>query len=376
MSNDYPKSDKTFIVSSKLSNVEPKTKKSPEVKVSAVGRARMSDVARLAGVSTKTASRVFSGDDRVAEKTKRNVLEAAARLRYRPNALARNLRSGGVTKTVGLVIGDIANPFFFKLAAAIERELASQGMNLIVGTTEDSPEIEVQVVNAMLAQQVRALIIVPVAQDQSYLEGEQSLGTPLIFLDRKPVNLVADSICLSNFEGAKTATEELIAQGHKRISFVAARPNLSTIADRLNGYQQAMLRAGITNTEELQRLPGSSEEELEDAFRELLTSKNPPTAIVGGNNRASVAFVKVSRELKKSCAYIGFDDFELADALGVSVVSFDIPEMGKQATKLAISKINNPQVKPRNIEVETMLIRRGSENQNWLFGSAKPVKLS
>jgi len=371
MSFDYLKMHRTLIPARKLANVETKPKKPSEIKVSAVGRARMSDVARLAGVSTKTASRVFSGDGRVAEKTKRNVLEAAARLRYRPNALARNLRSGGATKTVGLVIGDLGNPFYFKLAAVIERELANVGMNLIVGTTEDSQEIEMQVVNAMLAQQVRALIIVPVAQDQSYLEGEQSLGTPLVFLDRQPVNLVGDSICLKNFEGAKLATEELLSKGHKRIAFVAARPNLSTIIDRLRGYQQAMLIAG---TESLERLTDESEEEIEAAMRELLTGRNPPTAIVGGNNRASVAFVKVSRELKKSCAYIGFDDFELADALGVSVISFDIPEMGKQATKLAMSKIQNPTVRAKNIEVETILIRRGSEQENWLFGSTKPAK--
>jgi LacI family transcriptional regulator len=376
MSIDYLKINRTLSVARKLRFVPSKDKNQSEIKLSSIGRARMSDVARLAGVSTKTASRVFSGDEKVAEKTKQAVLEAAARLRYRPNALARNLRTGAATKTVGLVIGDLGNPFYFKVAAAIERELAGAGMNLIVGTTEDSPEIEVQVVNAMLAQQVRALIIVPVAHDQSYLEGEQSLGTPLVFLDRKPVNLVADSICLSNYEGAKLATEELIAMGHKRIAFVAARPNLTTIAERLGGYQQAMLRAGISWDEDLERLPGISEEELEDAFRQLLSSKNPPTAIVGGNNRASVAFVKVSRELKKSCAYIGFDDFDLADALGISVVSFDIPEMGKQATKLAISKINNPGVKPRNLEVETVLILRGSENQHWLFGSAKSSKRS
>jgi len=374
MSIDYLKIDRTLNLARKVKLVPSKEKIQPEIKLSSIGRARMSDVARLAGVSTKTASRVFSGDEKVAEKTKQAVLEAAARLRYRPNALARNLRTGAATKTVGLVIGDLGNPFYFKVAAAIERELASAGMNLIVGTTEDSPEIEVQVVNAMLAQQVRALIIVPVAPDQSYLEGEQSLGTPLIFLDRKPVNLVADSICLSNYEGAKLATEELIAMGHKRIAFVAARPNLTTIAERLRGYQQAMLRAGISWDEDLERLPGISEEELEDAFRQLLSSKNPPTAIVGGNNRASVAFVKVSRELKKSCAYIGFDDFDLADALGISVVSFDVPEMGKQATKLAISKISNPGVKPRNLEVETVLILRGSEDQYWLFGSAKSSK--
>lgn len=350
--------------------MESKKNKPSEVTVPAVGRARMSDVARLAGVSTKTASRVFSGDENVAEKTKRNVLEAAARLRYRPNVLARNLRSGGATKTVGLVIGDLANPFYFKLAAAIERELAKQGMNLIVGTTEDSPEIEVQVVNAMLSQQVRALIIVPVAADQSYLEGEQSLGTPLIFLDRKAVNLVADSICLSNFDGAKLATEELLSKGHKRIAFVAARPNLTTIIERLNGFQHAMLRAGITRTEDLERLPSESEEAIENSIRELLLSKNPPTAIVGGNNRTSVAFVKVTRELRRSCAYIGFDDFELADALGISVISFDVPEMGKQATKLAISKINNPAVKPRSVRVETVLIKRGSEDKNWSLGAS------
>ena len=352
----------------KISKMERNDKKAGEVNLTAVGRARMSDVARLAGVSTKTASRVFSGDERVAERTKKNVLEAAARLRYRPNILARNLRSGGVTKTVGLVIGDLSNPFYFKLAAAIERELATQGMNLIVGTTEDTPESEAQVVNAMLAQQVRALIIVPVASDQSYLEGEQSLGTPLVFLDRPAINLVADSVCLNNFEGTMQATAELLALGHQRIAFVAARPNLSTIGDRLRGYQQAMLIGGIKDTGDLERLTDVSQDSIEAAIRELLTSENPPTAIVGGNNRSSIAFVKVSRELGRSCAYIGFDDFELADALGVSVVSFDIPAMGKQATKLAISRIANPATKPRKVEVETVVIRRGSEKQNWLLG--------
>jgi len=339
-----------------------------EINLASVGRARMSDVARLAGVSTKTASRVFSGDDRVAEKTKQNVLEAAARLRYRPNILARNLRSGGVTKTVGLVVGDLSNPFYFKLVAVIERELAKQGMNLIVGTTEDSPESEAQVVNAMLSQQVRALIIVPVATDQSYLEGEQSLGTPLVFLDRPAINLVSDNVCLKNFEGAKQATEELLRLGHRSIAFVAARPNLSTIGDRLRGYQQAMMISGVSNTSDLERLTDTSEESIEVAIRQLLESEQPPTAIVGGNNRSSIAFIKVSRELGKSCAYIGFDDFELADALGVSVISFDTTSMGKQAAKLATSRIGNPAMKPRKVEIETVLIRRGSEKRAWLLG--------
>lgn len=327
-----------------------------------IPRARLVDVARLAGVSTKTASRVFSGDDRVAEKTRKSVLDAAARLRFRPNILARSLRSGGVTSTVGLVIGDLGNPFYFKLAAGIERELASRGMNLVVGTTEDSPEIETQVVNALLAQQVRALIIVPSSSDQSYLEGEQMLGTPLIFVDREPTNLIADSLTLTNFEGARQATETLIRLGHTKIAFVANRAHLGTIQDRRRGYQQAMLEAGLGPDGIIERLTEITEESLEAAFRELLTMDHGPTAIVGGNNRSSIAYLKVSRQLGTERAYIGFDDFELADALGISVVSFDTLEMGTVAATMAVERLTAPSETPKREKIQTVLILRGSEN--------------
>lgn len=324
-------------------------------------RARLVDVARLAAVSTKTASRVFSGDARVADKTREKVLDAAKRLRFRPNVLARSLRSGGVTSTVGLVVGDLGNPFYFTLAAGIERELASEGMNLIVGTTEDSPEIETQVVNAMLSQQVRALLIVPSSSDQSYLEGEQLLGTPLVFVDREPTNLIADSLTLTNFEGAKEATEHLISRGHRRIAFVANRAHLETIQDRRRGYQQAMLEAGLSAENVVERLADLAEESLEQAVVDLLTDSDGPTAIVGGNNRSSIAYLKVSRQRGTSLAYIGFDDFELADALGISVVSFDTVHMGSAAARMAIDRLSTPSTPPRREKISTQLVLRGSE---------------
>ena len=326
-----------------------------------LARARLVDVARLAGVSTKTASRVFSGETNVSEKTRQAVIEAAARLRFRPNILARNLRSGGATRTLGLVIGDLGNPFYFKLAAGIERELAKQGMNLIVGTTEDSPEIETEVVNAMLSQQVRALLIVPAAEDQSYLESEKSFGTPLIFVDRQPTNLIADSLTLTNFEGAKEATQVLIKLGHKKISFVANRAHLGTIQDRLRGYREAILESGLPLSADMEILTDTEEESLEKAFEKLLNTDQGPTAVIGGNNRSSIAYIKVSRQLGKEIAYIGFDDFELADALGISVVSFDTFEMGQKAAKLAVNRINNPLAKPRQQKTPTVFISRGSE---------------
>lgn len=327
-----------------------------------VPRARLVDVARLAGVSTKTASRVFSGDDRVADKTRKSVLDAATRLRFRPNVLARSLRSGGVTNTVGLVIGDLGNPFYFTLAAGIERELAAKGMNLIVGTTEDSPEIETQVVNTMLSQQVRALLIVPSSSDQSYLEGEQLLGTPLIFVDREPTNLIADSLTLTNYEGTKEATEHLIGLGHRRIAFVANRAHLGTIQDRQRGYRQAILEAGLAPEGIVEKLTDLTEESLENAFTELLRDTDGPSAIVGGNNRSSIAYLKVSRQLGKNIAYIGFDDFELADALGISVVSFDTAKMGSAAATMAVDRLATPtDSPPRREKISTLLLLRGSE---------------
>ena len=326
-----------------------------------VPRARLEDVARLAGVSTKTASRVFSGDNNVAEKTKAKVLEAAKRLRFRPNIVARSLRSGGFTSTGGLVVGDLGNPFYFTLAAGIERELASNGMNLIVGTTEDSPEIEMQVVNTMLAQQVRALLIVPSSSDHSYLEGERMLGTPLIFVDREPTNLIADSLTLTNFEGAKVAAECFIAQGHKRIAFVANRAHLGTIQDRRRGYHQAMFEAGLGLDNAVECLVDSSEGALEDAFAKLLSDPRGPTAVVGGNNRASIAYLKNLRQSGPRVAYIGFDDFELADALGISVVSFDTTVMGSSAAKMAIERISSPSASARREKIPTQLVLRGSE---------------
>jgi LacI family transcriptional regulator len=171
----------------------------------AQARATLADVARLAGVSAKTVSRVMSGDGNVSTQTRERVMLASKRLRFRPNNLARNLRHGGVTSTVAFVIGDITNPFYFNVAAGIERELATQGLTMLLATTDDAPGSEAVVVDTLLAQRVRALIIVPIATDQSYLEGERQLGTPVVCVDRPAHHLVADSVVLQNRLGTEMA---------------------------------------------------------------------------------------------------------------------------------------------------------------------------
>ncbi|TDT74659.1 LacI family transcriptional regulator [Arthrobacter sp. AG258] len=322
-------------------------------------RARLIDVARLAGVSTKTASRAFADDAKVSAATREAVREAAVRLGFRPNLLAKNLRTGALPRTVGLVIGDLANPFYFKLAAGIERELALSGMTLILGITEDAPGAEMDVVNAMLEQQVRALIIAPAAPDQSYLERERPFGPPMVFVDRPPVNFIADTVLIENREGMAKAVRDLISRGHRDIAFVASRSYLFTIKERLAGFRQAMLEAGITGCQRWERLVEPDESSLDEAMAGLLEGENRPTAIVAANNRASLAFIKATYRSPSDVAFIGFDDFELADTFGVTVVGFDVAEMGREAARLAVAGIEGKRP-PSHVGIPTQMILRGS----------------
>jgi LacI family transcriptional regulator len=326
----------------------------------AQARATLADVARLAGVSAKTVSRAMSGDGSVSEATRERVMGAAKRLRFRPNNLARNLRHGGVTSTVAFVIGDITNPFYFNVAAGIEKELATKGLTMILATTDDAPGSEAIVVDTLLAQRVRALIIVPIAGDQSYLEGERQLGTPVVCVDRPAHHLVADSVVLQNRLGTAEAVRSLIAAGHRKIGFICSPAGLYTHQERLAGYRSALLEAGITDShlwERLEAVPGPTAEE---SVRDLLALADPPTAIIAGNNRASVGVFRELSGRNQKVAFIGFDDFELADTLGVSVVAYDTMELGRQAAQLALARLEDPNGPPRQIEIPTHLIRRGS----------------
>ena len=323
-------------------------------------RATLADVARLAGVSAKTVSRVMSGSVNVSPETRQEVLAAARRLRFRPNDLASSLRRGSVTTTVGFVIGDLTNPFYFSVAAGIERELAAQGLVMILAATDDDPGTEERVVGTLLKQRVRALLMVPIAGDQSYLDGERQLGTPLIFVDRPPTNLIADTVTLDNQEGTAEAVRALTAVGHRRIAFVCRPGSLYTHQQRLAGYRQAMREVGVTDTrayESTEEIDGPTEEE---SMRSLLALAEPPTAIIAGNNKASAGVLRALGERRDELAFVGFDDFDFADTAGLSVIAYDAVELGRQAARLALQRLDDPAGPPQVVHIPTHLVKRGS----------------
>ena len=333
-------------------------------------RATLADVGRLAGVSAKTVSRVVLGSSNVTAETRDRVMAAARTLRFRPNHLARNLRHGSVTNTVAFIIGDLTNPFYFLVAAGIERELALHGMMMILAATDDDPLSEERVVETLLQQRVRALLMVPIASDQSYLEGERQLGTPVVCIDRPAHNLVADAVVLANFSGTAEAVRSLISAGHRRIGFVCSPGGLYTHQERLRGYRQALLEAGVTDTARWERMEDADGPTAEQSVRELLALPDPPTAIVAGNNRASSGVVRALRNDFSTVAFVGFDDFELADSSGISVVAYDPAELGRQAARLVIARLDDPVGLPHHVEIPTRLIRRGSGE---LPASDRPV---
>lgn len=323
-------------------------------------RATLADVARLAGVSAKTVSRVYAEPDLVSEETRARVLEAAQRLRFKPNVLARDLRMGGVTRTIGFVTAEFTNPFYIQVAAGIEKECSRRGFTMILASATDSTDREREVIETLMAQRVQAILLVPLGQDYSYLDGERQFGTAIVAVDRPIQNLVADSVLLADADGGYQAAGALLAHGHRRIGFVCNPAGVYTTQERLAGYRRALAEAGVHDTARWERLSDDPDRTLDALVADLLDSDDPPTAIVGANNRATVAAVRQLRKRGLDLALIGFDDFEMADAFGISVIAHDPVEIGRRAAELAFKRLADPTGVPETTIVPVHYIPRGS----------------
>lgn len=322
-------------------------------------RATLTDVARLAGVSAKTVSRVYTHPAAVTDATRERVLEAASRLRFKPNTLARDLRLGGMTRTVGFITAEFTNPFYIQVAAGIEQECSLHGYTMVLAASDD-PGREQQVIDALVSQRVRAVLLVPIGDDYSFLEGERQHGTAIVAIDRPARNLLADSVLLANREGGYLAAAELVRHGHRRIAYVCNPASVHTQVERLAGFRQALAEAGIAEAADLEARADDPAVTLESLVAGLLESPDPPTAIVGGNNRATIAAIRELRRRGTELALVGFDEFEMADALDISVIAHDPMEMGRQAARLALHRLEDPTGHTREVIMGVHYVARGS----------------
>ena len=232
-------------------------------------RPTIRDVAALAGVSLKTVSRVINSEAGVSAATTARVVAAIDELSFQRNDLARSLRQGQTSSTVGLVIEDAANPFYSAIVQAVERAAWERSYLLITATCEEDADRERELVRSLMRRRVDALLLVPASRDHSYVAREMA-GTPVVFLDRPPAGIEADQVLIDNVGGGRDGTAHLLAQGHQRIAFIADRETLYTASERLKGYREALERAGLTVVDELVRTGSHDAIEAEGVVAELL----------------------------------------------------------------------------------------------------------
>ncbi|MEU8813595.1 LacI family DNA-binding transcriptional regulator [Actinoplanes sp. NPDC048796] len=325
-----------------------------------VRRPTLTQVAELAGVSLKTASRALNREPNVAPSTGRRVLDAADLLGYRLNGIARELRRGATSALVGLVSGDLTNPFYSAVASGIERELRQHGLLLITANNDEDAALERSLVDAFLERRVRALLVIPSGTDHEYLSVEGNGGVPFVFLDRLPEGVAADAVLIDNAGGARSAGEHLLARGHRRIALVADLKRMAPQKGRIDGFVKAMHAAGNDEWEPYVRTDVHDVRHAEHAVQELLALDPPPTAIFTTNNRLTTGALRGMRDLREQPALVGFDDFDLADVLGTTVVAHDMTALGREAARLAHERISGHTGPARTIVISTSIIARGS----------------
>ncbi|MFG2295768.1 LacI family DNA-binding transcriptional regulator [Streptomyces sp. NPDC048603] len=322
----------------------------------------MKDVASRAGVGLKTVSRVVNGEPGVTAETERRVQEAIEALGFRRNDSARVLRKGR-TATVGLVLEDLADPFYGPLNRAVEEVARAHGALLVNGSSAEDPDRERELALALCARRVDGLIVIPAGDDHRYLEPEMEAGVATVFVDRPAGRIDADVVLSDSFGGAREGVAHLIAHGHRRIGFIGDHPRIHTATERLRGYRAAMDDAGLPVDECWVSLGSTAPERVTAAATAMLAGPAPVTALFAGNNRVTVTLVRVlAAEPRPLAALVGFDDFELADLLrpGVTVVAQDAAALGRVATERLFARLEGDRPAPERIVLPTRLIPRGS----------------
>lgn len=326
-------------------------------------RPTMRDVAQAAGVSLKTVSRVVNNEPGVRPETTERVTAAIEQLGFQRNDLARSLRPGQTSSTLGLVIGDVGNPFFSSITRAVEEVARENGYLLVAASSGEDQLHERELVTALLARRVEGILLVPAAGDHSFLKNEMSLGIPVVFIDRPPGEIEADAVLLENREGARRGVAYLIDQGHRRIGLLADDIDIYTAAERVQGYFDALSDAGLPVDESLLELACRDVMAADTAVRTLVAADNPPTALFAINNRMSLGALRALHGSPDPVALLGFDDLEFADLLTtpVTVVAHDAHAMGRLAAKVMLARLAGDTSPVRQIVLPTTLVTRGDE---------------
>jgi LacI family transcriptional regulator len=336
------------------------------------------DVAREAGVSKATAARVLGGYGPTSPTVREKVLAAAQQLGYQANELARSMTTGR-SGTIGVIVGDVENPYFGQAVRGISDVATAAGFDVILANSGEDLEKERAAVRVFLGKRVDGLIITPARiTDSEHLEEVQQSGRPLVLLDRYIPSLDVDTVITDDRAAASAATRILLAAGHRRIGYVSATDcdepaykgphqiHLSTVLDRIEGFLDAATNAGIRGSEGYIRLGVKRSGTARKIISDLLSLPAPPTAILASDNVVALEVFKTVRALGLSIpsdlSLIAFHDADWTSVTSppITVVAQPSFELGMESAKVLIKRVRGHLGAARRLVLTTTLIERQS----------------
>jgi DNA-binding LacI/PurR family transcriptional regulator len=347
--------------------------------------ANIDDVAKLAGVSKSSVSRVINSNFQYMSEDMRSKIEQAIKqLDYQPNTLAQSLKKKE-TRVIGLVVGDL-NTFWSVALRGVQEECMRNGYGLMVSESAWDPERDIANINMMKSKQVDGLIVSPIQQQKSVDELLSSLNIPFVFADTTWVGIVADQVVTNTIAGAVEAMEYLIQLGHRRIATILFPLENSVRRDRLEGYKKVLQKRGIPLDESLIKICEAGKGNGVEAVLQLLDMPDRPTAIFSTNMHLTLDVLKGVRlaglDVPRDISVVGYDDTEWAPLLDPPLTTVAVPafQMGVKAASLLIQKLQNKKPrKPKKIEIMPKLMIRHSAsaiNENMETDESLIVKIS
>jgi len=327
----------------------------------------LKEVAELAGVSTATVSRVLADKPHVRSVVREKVLQAVKALDYRPNLVARSLRSQQ-SSTIGLIVSDIRNPFFTAISRAVEDCAHAQGYSVFLCNTDENPDKETIYLNLMRDENVAGVIFSPTRQTALQFT-DLRLDIPTVVIDREVSADLVDVVLINNVAAAHQLADHLIHNGYRRIGALFGEAS-TTGRQRRQGLEEALEMAGLTPDPNLMRYVSPKIQAGHAAALSLLALPQPPDALFTTNSLLTAGGLKAVQErglrIPQDIALVGFDETVWSTLVQppITLIAQPTEEIGRTATDLLLKRIEDPRRPARTIILQAQLLVRGSSTQS------------
>ncbi len=307
-------------------------------------RTTMKDVADQVGVSVNTVSRALNDKPDINSATKRKILKVADELNYHPNRLAQGLRrqKSGV---IGVIVADIANPYFSTLVKGLEEEATTKGYSIILQDTDEKYENEVNAIETMIEERVDGIVLSPVQTESGTIRALQDHGVPFVLVARRFRDIKTDYVISDEVNGAFRATKYLLGKGHQKIAFINGPVHNSSAIDRLKGFKKAFRLTGLEPDEAIITHGATTTKDGKQYFKKLYEGERNFSAVFTFSDYVALGVLSAAHDLDicipDDLEVVGYDDIEFSSCLNTPLPSVKVPkrEMGRRALDILLERI-------------------------------------